>query len=50
VSFNTLDEREERDYAHELAWADWSSAFADRPLPDWSKLPELAKQFRRERL
>ena len=50
VSFDTLDEREERAYEHEIAWADWSSAFADRPLPDWSKLPELAKQLRRERL
>jgi hypothetical protein len=38
VSFDPLDERNERIHQHELAWADWSSALADMPVPDWSVL------------
>ena len=38
VSFAPIDEREERTYENEIAWADWSSALADLPLPDWSAI------------
>ena len=46
VSFDTLDEREERNYEHEIAWADQSAG-----LPGLSpKLAELCEQYRREHM
>jgi hypothetical protein len=43
VSFDTLDEREERNHEHEITWADTSAGLADRPLPELSR---LAARFR----
>jgi hypothetical protein len=47
VSFDTLDEREERNYEHEIAWADRSVGLAHVFSPE---LARLAEQFRREHL
>jgi hypothetical protein len=47
VSFDTLDEREERDYAHEIAWADQSAGLARVFSPE---LARLAEQFRKTHL
>ena len=46
VSFNTLGEREERTYEHEIAWADELPGLPP-PSPE---LVELCERFRREHL
>ena len=46
VSFDTLDEREERNYEHEIAWADELPGLPP-PSPE---LVELCERFRREHL